>query len=643
MSVVACVFALVAIGQAADAAAAASATAAADIGQQVRDVEKGVEPATPGSDEGGWFSRMFRRKSKAADTNVTVSVPEPEKAPKAAAPVQTDPNAITQLNITGDVALIERGGLKARLEAKVVGKTISAADLAAVAKEAEESLRKDGYLLAVVTATAGSPAKGVAELNVKSPMFGKKVFSRLVEKEGVKSREPYVGRYFSEESISKNFLGAKEGDYFCYPLLARDLFQINSKPDLKLDTRLVSRAADGRQYADMNFTVRESLPLHAMVEINNTGTDETGDWRLGATVQHLNLTKHDDVLTVRFLGSPEVGWPNFTRMWSAAGSYSLPYTLGNGGMVTVLGGYASVDSEDIAPEISMKGGGPFGGIQGTYRLINSANNQFSVGLGAVYRDLTDKVVLSGRNLESRNVTVVPFSLILSYASARPDGLGGRTFATSETIYNMGDAFGVTEEDEVDDQRTGAEPAYLVERLQLARLQPLFGRLDEKGIRRGQWTLFVKAQGQIADGAIIPAEGIGVGGMNTVRGYDERSLLGDHGVSGTIELRTPLFSGVLGRMCSRSSAGETASASSSVFDRTQFLVFADGGYISRSEALDGEISEDSIYSAGLGLRMSFKESAQIRVDAAYRLSEVWTGETRAQDNGVGWHFAAQWQF
>lgn len=631
VSLLACVLAFSGIGRVAEGADAAAA-AAAGAQAELRGVEKGVEPAPAGTDEGGWFSRMFRKKSRASDTNgtVTVTMPEADKtgkteaAPKPAAPA-ADANAVNQLNIAGDAAaLIDKAGLKADLEEKIVGKSLTSADLATIAKEAQDALRKKGYILATVTAAAGSPAKGVAELSVKSPLFGKMSFSQLADKEGAQTREPFAGKYFSEQSLKNNLRDVKEGDYFCYSLLVKDLLQINTKPDVKLDTKLVSRTEEGRQYADMNFTVRESLPLHAIIEANNTGSEETDIWRLGATVQHLNLTKHDDVLTLRVLGSPD-----FSKMWSVAGSYGLPCPIGSGGQISLYGGYASVDSDEMDGGISIEGDNFFAGLQAMHRLVDSADHQFSVGLGAVYRDLNDTVVMSGSPLPERKATVVPFSLILSYASARPDGLGGRTFISSETLYNLGDAFGVTKEDEIDDQRTDAKANYLIERLQLARLQPLFGRVDDKGLRRGQWTLFAKAQGQVANGAVIAAEGIGIGGMNTVRGYEERTLLGDHGLSGTIEMRTPMFAQVIGRLFGSQAA---------VFDRTQFLVFADGGSIYRSDALAAEIVSDSIFSAGLGLRMSFRESAQVRVDAGYRLCE-----TRNEDNGVGWHFAAQWQF
>ena len=185
-----------------------------------------------------------------------------------------------------------------------------------------------------------------------------------------------------------------------------------------------------------------------------------------------------------------------------------------------------------------------------------------------------------------------------------------------------------------DLRQDAAENYMVYRLQLARLQSLDWKAT--GTVARDWTLFLKFEGQYADSALIPAEQFAVGGMNTVRGYDERALLGDHGGFATLELRTPILQNVLTGIPGLRQA-EGARGARRV-DRLQGVVFADGGFITRAELLQGEERTESIFSAGAGLRWAFSRYAQLRADVGYRFEELLDQET-----GVGFHVSAQIQY
>ena len=66
--------------------------------------------------------------------------------------------------------------------------------------------------------------------------------------------------------------------------------------------------------------------------------------------------------------------------------------------------------------------------------------------------------------------------------------------------------------------------------------------------QGQWTrllapdtlLIVRGDLQVADGALLPLEQIGVGGQYTVRGYRQDALLTDNGALFSTELRLPIL-------------------------------------------------------------------------------------------------------
>jgi len=367
--------------------------------------------------------------------------------------------------------------------------------------------------------------------------------------------------------------------------------------------------------------------LHAILEINNTGTESTKEWRAGLTLQHLNLFRRDDVLTLRGINATDLSSLN-----SFALSYRLPYRWGKGGAATAFGGYSRIDSDEIAPDISIRGSGWFAGFQGAHRMIDTRRHVVSLGFGGVYRSMEDQLVFADTRGRKREAEALPVSLALSYASKRDDAWWGRNYLTVETIYNLGVVMDVSSDEAFNDLRQNAKEEYAVYRVQLARLQSLYFGTDTTA--RRDWSVFVKGEGQYADGALIPAEQVSVGGMSTVRGYEERALLGDHGGFATIELRTP----ILQDLVTRAVRWRKAVVPEDSVDRLQLIAFGDVGFISRAELLQGEERSESISSAGMGVRWAFSRYAQIRADVGYRLDELFS-----QDKGFGFHVSAQLQY
>ncbi|NKB24680.1 MAG: hypothetical protein GKR87_09975 [Kiritimatiellae bacterium] len=161
---------------------------------------------------------------------------------------------------------------------------------------------------------------------------------------------------------------------FDYNRFYEDLYKVVTHPDAEMDTELRVRKeiVDGREHrvVDMDFTVEERVPLHAVLTLKNTGTKATDELRGGLTLQHFNLTKHDDVLTLTIPVSVDL-----ETVRSVVGSYYLPYDYGNGGAFSLYGGYTKLDTEDFVPGIDLHGEGGFVGLQGAYKLIDNDDHE----------------------------------------------------------------------------------------------------------------------------------------------------------------------------------------------------------------------------------------------------------------------------
>ncbi len=124
---------------------------------------------------------------------------------------------------------------------------------------------------------------------------------------------------------------------------------------------------------------------------------------------------------------------------------------------------------------------------------------------------------------------------------------------------------------------------------------------------------LRMDGQYTEDALIPGEQFGIGGWNSVRGFLEREIASDRGFSGSLEFYTP----------------NIAPRSIGV-DNLRLLVFYDAGVVHLNDPAPGDVTRQSISSAGLGLRVGIKKNVAVRADGASVIDEGGaqrTGEIR----------------
>jgi len=579
------------------------------------------------------------------------SVVKPVYAKNEATVVAITPVAVKEeallssvhLALEGDSSLLEDAGLLKPLKLDLA--TIasdpkrSTEDKQAAVKvrieECNKKLIEAGYYLASLWLLDANIDKSEFSVFVDAGRIRETKFYNAAKVEGADKKD-FSQKYFSEKQLRKKMTHIQSGQIFNYNDFRNDIFSINSHPDVMIDAdlRVKKEIVDGklRRYVDTDYMVKETVPLHAVLSLDNSGTDATGNWGAGLTVQHLNLTKHDDVLSVNIPISID------RSIKSVSSSYYLPYGWWNGGAYTLYGGYSDMWTEDIIKDFDEKGEGYFTGMQMSHKLMpNSKKHALDVAAGITYRDITSTTYFMDTALPSRHITMVPLSLTFSYSSLKPGFFGGRNFVSAQTIYHRAGILGSSDDEEFAKQRASAESEYWIEKLQGARIQPLFGKKGSEGTIQDQWVLFLKGDAQIASGTLVPAEQMGVGGAGTVRGYAERVSLGDNAFVGTAELRTPLLLGMISAPFL--SKEEKSKRLLDPIDYLQFLTFFDYGYVEYVDPLPGEESTDSIYSVGAGVRMSLTKHSQLSFDYGIPLTPI---EDEDGKNGR-FHLNVKFQF
>ena len=533
-------------------------------------------------------------------------------------------------------------------------KAVSADDPEGLTKALTEWLRGEGYYLCKVTPGDKHTADKKVDYkinwgHIRNVQIGFKEMSWFRQEVQPGEAKPN-GRWFKQEQIRYRYLrDVASSNVFNYNTLYERFYELNSHPDLQAKITLdlpqdTETWSDEDRALDVDVEVRERLPLHFVFDVDNNGTDASENWMGRLTAQYLNLTHNDDVLTFNYQNSLQ----DFDALGGLAGSYYLPHTFGttrNFG-ATLYGGWTDVDSEDVVEGIDVVGSGWFAGFQESATLLpDNPLRELKLSVGVVRRYVKDHLEVTSEGghyrLEANEVTVMPFSLALAYTQKKPDSLHGLNFATVEALYNAGDFMGTSDEEEMKLQRTAADADYMIIRAQVARLQ----MLDFGGLKTGAPMFFVKASGQWSDGPLIPAEQMGLGGNGSVRGYATREYLGDQGVAGTLELRSPITLGFFtrkipawfGATASASKDGAKAKGDDTPDDRLQGVLFADAGYIRIEDPLPGEEDDKTLYSVGLGARLAISSTFQVTCDVGFPLEET----SDSKDACV--HFAAQLQF
>ena len=540
-------------------------------------------------------------------------MPDEKPVETAAKPDSKDGVAIGEIKslaISGATEFVEREGVRKFLEGKLVdGAVKTVGDLkAAVAALQQELAQRGFYLAAVYPASADAYNAQTCELAliVDAGRFGD-VTVELAEKDG--------WHWYSQEQVAKRLKDVEHNDEFNYLKLRSAIAAVNGHPDLLADTKISLRdAKDGdkadspyTRFADVNLAVEDSFPLHFVFDVNNYGMEEIDDWQASLTIQYLNLTRADDVLTV----SPAMSFNGDLKSVSASYMRPFDWLLGMSG--TIYGGYSDLDSDQVITSLDLEGTGYFVGFNWSVNMYDDDARNFALNAGIMYRYMEDEWSVLAYKLNKREAGIVPLTVGLSYADKKGDWLGGRDFLNIGLAYNL-----ASTEDDLKDYSEGAEEHYLILRGGWQRLQPLFAETIPDDQKWRAWSVFTRLEGQYTDDRLISAERLAYGGYNCLRGYRTRGYLGDNGVYGTVELRTPV-------LCDTVAGLFSDRTGKSPIDRLQFLAFLDAGWINYNDPYPNMEESETLCSAGFGVRAGITKYTSLNCDVAFPMTDAYAHE------------------
>ena len=120
-----------------------------------------------------------------------------------------------------------------------------------------------------------------------------------------------------------------------------------------------------------------------------------------------------------------------------------------------------------------------------------------------------------------------------------------------------------------------------------------------------WSTVFLSRFEWASNPLLPSEQLGIGGFESVRGYDERQLDADTGGFASFELKTPSFP-------------IFTKKTSKTHDSAHFLLFVDGGASYDKVAIPSKERLYYVIGAGPGMRYSFSTYLNGRLDLGFKL-------------------------
>lgn len=397
--------------------------------------------------------------------------------------------------------------------------------------------------------------------------------------------------YHSLDQIKAEAPSVAEGAVPNIQDLQKDVVALNSQPDMKVTPHLQAGMAPGT--VDVNLEVEDSLPVHGSLEINNDHNQATTPLRTSASVSYGNLWQLGHSATLSYQIAPEN--PSDSRVLS--GSYLAPIA----GTPVSLEFYGVKSESNVAAiaATNVIGRGSIVGGLVSINLPGSTGFFHYVTVGVDRKDLTQNVITD--NVPS-NSPVLYYPLTLEYAATEQDG--DTTTDEDVSLHSAIPGLNSTPA-QFSAQRANAESNYIYLKASLDRTQPLpFGMVG-----------YGKLDGQITGDPLLSSEQYSIGGLNSVRGYLEAERLGDYGVRGTVELRSPSFGALI----------------SPHIDNWRVFSFADGAGAALREPLPQEQSTFALGSVGVGTQMTAFKILNAVVDLALPLVDG--AVTKADDPHV----------
>lgn len=485
--------------------------------------------------------------------------PEVADADAAAQPVD-----ILEFEIRGNTVLKMRDVEPTLARFAGPGRTV--ADVNAARKALEELYQERGYRTVTVDVPAQDIRNGVVRFQVNEARVGQ------VAVEGT--------RFYSKRGITSALPEVQPGSVPNFKTFQTQLAEVNERGGY--DVVPVFRAGETPGTVDLDLNVAEENPINASLELNDQNSKSTERLRLTATAGFANLWGLGHSISGQYQIAPEE--PDQVQVGSA--SYFVPLPQWDSSFVV----YGVKSNTDVATlgGLTVLGDGVTIGSRFIKRFPARGRVLQTLTVGFDYKDFKDSLAL-GDLADETSFRYLPLTAVYRVLSS---GASRTLDASLGVIGNTEGPF--SDSEDFQEKRAGTDAAFVY---------AVGSAKADQVIVRSLLNATARMDFQLSAQPLISNQQFSAGGVGSVRGYRTAEILGDSGVSGTLQLDwTPSLALLSPRV-------------DALVD-LRLSAFADGAYV---WLVDTNTDSDAwLGSVGLGLGLDVGEFLEIRTDLAYVL-------------------------
>ncbi len=397
-------------------------------------------------------------------------------------------------------------------------------------------------------------------------------------------------KYFSSERL-EGYIRTPSGSRIRADSLVYDLNWINRNPFRTTD--LVFTPSEWEGYTDVELLTVDQFPWRIYSGADNTGIAQSGHNRYFVGFNWGNVFGWDHILTYQFTTGT-----HYNEFWAHSANYTAPLPWRH--TLDLYGGYSEVKAAlQGTPGVSTHGKSMQASMRYEIPLPPGVSilEEFTFGFDWKQTNtnlLNNDLFFFGKTV---NITQIMAGINAGLETERTKNSG-----TIEVFYSPGQWLPNQENSHYNSLRAGAKNAYV------------YGRVALSSILRlpSNFTFEPSLRYQISSANLLASEQFGLGGYNTVRGYEEREVNGDNAIIANIELRTAPVS-IIGTFCE--------CWRRKYRDELRFLVFLDYGYAKNHSLFFNEREFQYLMGAGPGLRYVIQRYLTVRVDYGLKLRQI----------------------
>ncbi|WP_170132183.1 ShlB/FhaC/HecB family hemolysin secretion/activation protein [Arenicella xantha] len=446
-------------------------------------------------------------------------------------------------------------------------------------------------------------AKGLSFYRVSFPPqeLTDGVVDLLIKRYTIGNIEVVGNKHYSPENVKASLPVLQRGTSPSAKQIAQSLRLANQNSGKRVRVTLAPGKTENE--IDANVSVMDQSPVLFSTWLNNTGTEVSGDYRVGVSAAHRNLFGRDHSASISFITSPE----GIDDVQQFALNYKMPfYRLG--GSLNIIAVESDVDSGTVGGVFDVAGRGEVFGLGYSQSLPSVDRYHQSVSLQLTDKLFDNDIQFQG-NQVLEDVRSRPIALTYSGAWSSESGVDVRTsLGVSSNLsggsFNNARSYGLS--------RVGASDDW--QKYDLG-VNVQYSKSD--------WIWSLATKFSVSSDRLITGEQFAVGGTNSIRGMEERELRGDEGYQLNFQAWAPEITKGL-----------------------RPVAFVDYGSVENNLPIEGELGSESVISAGVLFNWNPTDKISASASYGYLIDGIDSGDELSEasrDGDSKVHFNLAYRF